>query len=120
MLTAVGSQRDTAPDTGVWTYRISPPHVQRATLRYTPTVPRAGRRFVITGITLVLTTGERVQPASFSCRATLAGRALRGSGRGRCTLPIPRNARGKRLAVVVTPTLGPDPVQLRPYVFRVG
>jgi hypothetical protein len=53
----------------------------------------------------VLETDEVLMATSFACRATLGGRALRGSGEGGCRFSLPRNARGKRLVLVITATV---------------
>jgi hypothetical protein len=42
------------------------------------------------------------QPESYVCAAKLAGKALRGTGAGRCTYAIPKKAKGKRLSISVT------------------
>jgi hypothetical protein len=100
---------DVAPDgTAVYSYTLSTPHVASAAARYAPATPRAGRRFAVSGVTLRLTSDESVAAASYRCRATLAGRAVRGTGRGACTFALPRSARGKRFVVTITATLGTD------------
>ena len=96
---------DTAPDGDrAYTYELSAPHVVGATARFSSATPRAGRRFSVTGVSLRLSSGETLPAAAFRCRATLAGRAMRGSGRGVCTFTLVRTAQGKRLAVSVTAT----------------
>lgn len=110
---------DTAPDGDqVYTYALSAPHVVGATARFSGSTPRAGRRFGVTGVSFRLSSGERVPAATFRCRATLGGRAIRGSGRGGCTFRLRRTARGKRLAVSVTATYGGQSRTLR-QTFRV-
>jgi hypothetical protein len=110
---------DVAPDgTAVYSYTLGAPHVTGATARYSPATPRAGRRFSVTGVTLRLSSEETVPATSYRCRATLAGRAIRGTGRGGCTYLLPRNARGKRLVVTTTATLGTESRPVR-RTFRV-
>jgi hypothetical protein len=110
---------DVAPDgTAVYSYRLGAPHITAATASYSPAAPRAGRRFRVTGVTLRLSSEETVPATSYRCRATLAGRAMRGTGPGGCTYLLPRNARGKRLVVTTTATLGTESRPVR-RTFRV-
>jgi hypothetical protein len=69
--------------------------------------PIAGKRFTVTPDGLKLpASGEPAllmpRPDSYSCRATLAALRLAGHGKGSCTWAIPKSARKKMLAVVVT------------------
>jgi hypothetical protein len=110
---------DTAPDgLDVYSYTVAAPHIGSATARYSSAAPRAGRRFTVAAVTLRLSSDETVPAASFRCRATLGGRAIRGAGRGGCTFSIPRSARGKRLTVTVDATLGSESRTVR-RTFRV-
>jgi hypothetical protein len=114
-----GDFDDTAPDgDAVHTYTLSSPHIVSAAARYSIAAPRAGRRFSATGVTFQLTSKEQLPATSLRCRATLAGRAVRGSGRGNCTFALAKTARGKRLAITITATLGAESRTLRS-TFRV-
>jgi hypothetical protein len=104
---------DDAPDDGMYNYSFAAggPDIQGVTLTTTPSFgPRAGKRFVVTPLGLKLPPNGAVvsiapRPDSYSCRATLKGRALQGTGTGGCTLPIAKkNTRGKKLSVDVTVT----------------
>jgi hypothetical protein len=100
---------DLAPDgEAVYNYTLSTPHIASVRARFSPAAPRAGRRFGVAGVTARLTTNEEMPAASFRCRATLARKALRGRGVGGCTFTLARNAKGKRLTIVVTATLAGD------------
>jgi hypothetical protein len=104
---------DDAPDDGMYNYSFAAggPDIQGVTLQTTPSSgPRAGKRFVVTPLGLKLPPNGAVvsiapQPESYSCRATLKGRTLAGSGTGGCTLSIAKKkTRGKKLSVEVTVT----------------
>jgi hypothetical protein len=114
-----GDFDDTAPDgEGVYTYKFSSPHIVSASARFSSAAPRAGRRFSATEVTFRLTSNEQVPAASLRCRATLNGKAVRGSGRGNCTFALAKTARGKRLVITITATLGAESRALRS-TFRV-
>jgi hypothetical protein len=51
---------------------------------------------------VTLQTGDTMAAARLNCRATLAGKRLRGTGRGGCTFRLPASAKRKRLVVEVT------------------
>lgn len=96
-----GNQEDRAPDSTVapgifvtFALKIRPP----VTVHFVPAAPHAGKSFRAVG-------------KGIGCRATLANRALR---RG-CRWTLPRNARGKRLAVTVFNKAG----RSRRFVFKV-
>ena len=103
-------QLDDAPDDGAFNYKldIGGPDIRQVRVRATPdSGPRAGRKFVVAATGLVLPpTGSMLivwpQPESYVCAAKLAGKALRGTGAGRCTYAIPKKAKGKRLSISVT------------------
>jgi hypothetical protein len=114
VLPEAGDFDDVAPDGfDAFEYTLATPHVASASAGYSPSAPRAGRRFRVGGVTVTLETHEEVQAATFRCRATLAGRTLRGTGVGRCTFSLPRNARGKRLVVVTTAFVGGQSTMVR-------
>jgi hypothetical protein len=109
VLTGSDDFDDLAPDgDAVYNYALSTPHIASVRARFSPAAPRAGRRFGVAGVTARLTTNEEMPAASFRCRATLARKALRGRGVGGCTFTLARNAKGKRLTIVVTATLAGD------------
>ena len=57
---------------------------------------------------------------SFTCRATLAGKRVKGTGAGGCTFKLPKTAKGKQLVVTVTATPAGGKAQTFPaYKFRV-
>jgi hypothetical protein len=102
-------QYDDAPDDGSWSYSLSAggPDIQRIVTKTVPAAPRAGRQFTVTPTELQLPPrGElletRPAPESYSCVATLAGRAIRGTGTGACTFRLAKAGRGKTLVVSVT------------------
>lgn len=102
--------QDDAPDATdeFWTYRlVQPPRLVVAYFRVPLTV-RAGSRVVAQLGTAWADTGRAVKPAKVSCRATLGGRALKGtrSGYANCAWLLPRGARGKTLRGAVTLTSG--------------
>jgi hypothetical protein len=103
-------QADTAPELGAWNYSLAAggPDIRSIVVQTKPASgPRTGKAFTVTPTALTLpATGEPPsllpRPDSFSCRAKLAGKALRGHGVGGCTWTIPKKARGRSLVVVVT------------------
>jgi hypothetical protein len=105
---------DTAPDgIAAFSYTLTTPRIASVRPRYLPATPRAGRPFRVTGVTMKLESDEVLPAASFRCRATLGGKALRGGGSGGCTYSLPRKAKGKRLVLVVTATRGEQSRALR-------
>ena len=97
-------QFDLAPDTGSWFYEKKAPVAVSAKATYASAAPRAGKPFKVTGASVQLDDGSATTAESFRCRATLAGKALRGTGSGGCTYAMPKTAKGKRLAVTVSAT----------------
>jgi hypothetical protein len=102
---------DDAPDLGMYNYSLDAggPDIQGVMVQTTPSSgPKAGKPFVVTPIGLKLPPDGAIisvlpQPESYSCKPTLKGRAVPGSGTGGCTLRIPKKkTRGKPLTVVVT------------------
>ena len=102
---------------GLLTYQLVLAQIRSVAPRYSPAVPRAGRRFSVPGATVRLTSGQNVAPSTIACTARLAGRALRPVGR--CAWRIPANARGKRLVVTVTATYQGLRRTAAPRTFRV-
>ena len=102
---------DIAPDDGLWNFDLAAagPDIREILVQTAPaTGPRAGKKFAlsVTGVRLPQTNvSDAIQPESYSCTATLAGRTLAGSGTGGCTFKVPKKkTSGKTLAVNVTVT----------------
>jgi hypothetical protein len=101
---------DDAPDDGTFNYSLAAggPDIREVAVQTTPAAgPRAGRRFVVRPIGLMLPEGLpgvaiRPQPDAYRCAARLGAKALRGSGVGGCTFSVPKNAKRKRLVVTLT------------------
>ena len=117
---------DTAPEDGVFNYSLSAggPEITSVLVATKPASgPKAGRPFVVTPAGLRLPASAATvlmpQPESYSCVARLAGRVLRGTGTGGCTWTLPRSARGKPLAVVITVTYQGATKSVR-FVYRVS
>jgi hypothetical protein len=100
-----GNDIDAAPDNGDYAFpQSSTPSISFDSILVSqkPLVPKAGKRFTVNVMGAKLDTGEVVKPDSYSCTATLAGRALKGSGTGGCSWALSKKARGKKLVVNVT------------------
>lgn len=111
---------DAAPDGVYQEYTLSAPHVKSITPRWAPAAPRAGGAFRLTSVQLAFETEETGTAATFTCRATLGGKAIRGTGAGRCTFRLPKTAKGKRLVITITATPANGRAQtFRAYTFRV-
>jgi hypothetical protein len=94
---------DESPDgTGVWEYTLRTPHIASLRTTFAPRAPRAGSALRVTVASAQLASGETVPLDGVTCRATIGGKRVRGSGTGGCTLSVPRSARGKSLRLVVT------------------
>ena len=65
------------------------------------------------------TTAPTVAATTFRCRATLGGKAVRGTGTGGCSFAIPKTAKGKRLVVTVSATHGGRTLSIAPRTFVV-
>jgi hypothetical protein len=102
---------DSAPDDGMFNYSLDDggPKIESITLATTPAAgPKAGKKFVVTPTGLTLPPSGATQqttptPESYTCQATLNGRALKGAGIGGCTFNIAKKkTKGKTLKVTVT------------------
>lgn len=101
---------DDAPDDGVFNYSIEAngPDIQSIDVKTAPSGgPRVGKKFGITPVGLKLPPDGALSLArtadSYSCKAKLGTRSLRGTGTGGCTFAIPkRKSKGKQLRVTVT------------------
>jgi len=110
-LSFLGMTRDYAPNDGAFNYAIDAngPNILSVSAQTSPSSgPKAGKRFTVLPTALQLppdgrTTSTPLVPESYSCKAKLGTRALKGSGTGACTLVIPKaKAKGKRLTVQLT------------------
>jgi hypothetical protein len=98
---------DEAPDDGVWNYDVAAggPAIEDVLLQARPVAPRAGKTFTVTvtGLKLPQTAARSTpQPESYTCKATLAGKPIAGTGPNSCTFKLNKKARGKKLVVSVT------------------
>ena len=102
---------DSAPDDGMYNYSLDAggPLIQSVDVRTSPAAgPRAGKTFSVVPTNLKLPptmslSSAPIVPDSYSCKTTLNGRALAGSGTGGCTFRIPKKkTRGKTISVVLT------------------
>jgi hypothetical protein len=111
-LDAANKTWDDAPDLGTFNYSLAAagPDIVGMLLQTKPTFgPKAGKQFVLSPLGLKLPPSGAVvdvlaKPDSYTCRATLKGRALSGGGTGGCTYQLLKTARGKQLKVVLTVT----------------
>jgi hypothetical protein len=119
---------DDAPDDGLFNYSLDAngPDIRSVVVETKPMAgPKAGKAFTVTPIGVKLPpSGAIVQidpkPDSYSCRATLNGRPLSGSGTGRCSFRIPKKkAKGKSLTVTLTVTYQ-GATKSFPFRFRVA
>ena len=110
---------DLVPDSGFATFWVNP-RVQFATAHFFPAFPRAGRAFEVPDVVVFLQSGEEVDPDSFACRATLAGKKLVGKGDGGCRWTIPKKAKRKRLLIRITYSFQGVSGRTAAYDFRVG
>jgi hypothetical protein len=99
-----GEDVDVAPDTAPVSFPVQENAVSIESLLVAPKPlrPTAGKRFTVSiaGVRLG-GSNEVVAPDTYSCSATLAGRALKGKGVGGCSWLLPKKARGKKLIVSV-------------------
>ena len=115
-----GNQFDVSPTDSLFAYALSPPHIDAIRPSFSPAAPRAGATFKVNSVRIQFETGEVAVASAFTCRATLAGKRVRGTGRGGCTFKLPKTAKGKRLVLTMTATAtGGRPESFRPYAFRV-
>jgi hypothetical protein len=117
---------DDAPDDGMFNYslQLQGVHILEALVQTAPVAgPKAGKTFTLVPAALKLppngsTSLVQPTPESYSCKATLKGRAVVGTGTGGCTWRLPKNARGKALKVVLTVTYQGTRASF-PYTFTV-
>jgi hypothetical protein len=102
------NQADDAPDAGTYNFSVAAngPNIHGIVTQLKPTLPKAGRRFAIVVGGLKVGPDQAIsvlpQPDSYSCRAKVAGRVLKGTGTGKCSWLIPKKARRKQLVVTLT------------------
>ena len=126
-LDVANNQWDHAPGDGMFNYSLdaSGPAIASADVQTKPgSGPRGGRAFTLTPLGLKLppngsASAAEPKPDSYSCRATLKGRALLGTGAGGCTFRIPKKARGRILKVVLSVTYE-GATKTFPFSFKVG
>ena len=118
---------DDAPDDGMFNYSFDANGVDIVSVdvqTLPASGPRAGKPFVVTPTGLKLppdgrNTPATLQPESYSCKATLKGKALAGTATGGCTFRIAKKkTRGKTLNVVLTVTYQGTSKSF-PYTFKV-
>ena len=115
-----GTQFDVAPTDSLFAYVLSPPHIDAIRPSFSPAAPRAGATFKVNSVRMQFETGELAVASAFTCRATLAGKRVRGTGRGGCTFKLPKTAKGKRFVLTMTATAtGGKAETFAPYAFRV-
>lgn len=120
MQEAPSSQFDVAPAETYFPYALSPPHIEAIRPAFSPAAPRAGSMFRVNSVQLHFETAEVAVAATFSCRATLGGKRIRGTGRGGCTFKLPKTAKGKRFLLTMTAAAtGGRAETFSPYAFRV-
>lgn len=106
---AAEGQTDNSPSEGHFSYSLAAggPEIRSVRIQRNPASPRAGRAFTLTPASLELPPNGGLlaptpAPDSYTCRARLGAKAIRGTGKGGCTLRLPKNAKGKTLTVLVT------------------
>lgn len=115
-----GEDIDVAPDTDFETYTVASPHIEAITPHFSSAAPRAGTTFRLNSVQLKFETDETAAAAKFTCRATLAGKRIRGTGSGGCAFKLAKTAKSKRLVVTITATPTGGKAQTFPaYTFRV-
>jgi hypothetical protein len=117
---------DNAPDDGMFNYslQLQGVHILAALVQTTPAAgPKAGKAFTLVPAGLKLppdgtTAAVTPKPDRYTCKATLNGRAVAGTGKGGCTWRLPKSARGKVLKVALTVTYEGTTASF-PFSFRV-
>ena len=115
------AQFDAAPDRGTWFYEVKAPVVTVDTIdaKFVPAAPKAGAVFQAPLVRMRLSDGKTILASRYRCVAQLAGKLLRGTGKGSCTFRIPKNAKGKRLRVTLFVTYKGVTDEFDAYVFKV-
>ena len=116
-LRSTSTAGDSAPDSGSATYDLElKPVLGTLAASFSPAKPRAGHAFRLARTTLRLQDRTAVRADSVSCVAKLGGKSLAGH----CSWHIPKNAKGKRLAVTLTARYKGASATFTPWRFRVG
>lgn len=118
---------DVAPNDGRWSYALvglPPIKLRGQALVATPARPLAGRQFSIASRIFVQDPGATLTRASVACSARVGTARLpaRGAFRdevARCTMAVPRSAKGKRLTGALTVSSAGATLTKR-FSFRVG
>jgi hypothetical protein len=95
---------DRAPDTGSWTYTVTTPALQKATVALAPARPVAGKRVSVRSVALTLADVGTVSPEDLTCDAILGGRPL--GEVDQCAWKLPKAAKGKMLAITIEAEYG--------------
>jgi hypothetical protein len=93
------SPTDRAPDADSWTYTVKAPALQKGSLRFRPSTPRAGKLFAVASVTLSFEPIGAVEPKKLLCLARLGRAALKQANV--CAWKLPKNAKGKTLRVSI-------------------
>jgi hypothetical protein len=101
---------DDAPNTELWAYDLvglPVPSLVAPRLAVSPRQPVAGRRFTVSTAVTRSDTGAAITTGSVTCGARVGKTRVPGSGsfagaQARCTLRIPRTARGRTLTGTLT------------------
>lgn len=72
--------------------------------------PKAGKSFVVRGLRVSLSSGTVANATGLKCRATLASKPLKGSGKTGCTFHLVVKAKNKRLIIRATGKYRTTPV----------
>lgn len=97
---------DVGPDAGIWTYDLvglPAPSLSAPRLVVSPKRPVAGRPFSVSAVVTRSDTGAAITTGSVACNVRLGSTRLRTAGAfraqsARCTMAIPRTAKGKTLS----------------------
>ncbi len=100
---------DAAPQQGSFTYdvRITPPALVVRSSGSRPVRPKPGGVYTAYAV-VARNDGTAMQPGTVTCRATIAGSAVRATGssltggRANCNFRIPKTAKGKTIRVTIT------------------
>jgi hypothetical protein len=104
---------DNAPQQGTFTYdvKVTPPALVVRSSGSRPLRPKAGGTYAAFAV-VARNDGQPMQAGTVTCRGTIAGKALRitgkslTGGRASCNFRIPKTATGKTIRVTITVTSG--------------
>jgi hypothetical protein len=110
---------DTAPNTGLWSYPITP-QIAGFNFDFSPGAAAAGHTFAAVMPTLTLTDHTKTAAQGVTCSAKLAGKAFApAGGKGGCRWTIPAFAMGEQLVITPTVVYQGRKVSFAPYSFKV-